>query len=198
MYKLAIVSLYIAAMRCYTLGMNGPLDLLLFLADYHRTYRAMRNYMAGYTGPIRFQDIKKTLPGKDNTLRITLTRLKKQKLVDNNMGGWTITSRGKTFLKKYLRNENNARQKRELFIHGTYPRQTEQKRNMIVAFDIPEIMKAKRHWLRIELKALGFKQLQKSLWFGPSPLPKEFVEGLARLSLLPHIKFFRATEQEII
>ena len=49
---------------------------------------------------------------------------------------------------------------------------------MIVIFDIPEIRKNKRNWLRGDLMALGFMQLQKSVWFGPAPLPKKFIEYL--------------------
>ena len=69
---------------------------------------------------------------------------------------------------------------------------------MIVAFDIPEREKRKRGWLRRELANLGFEMLQKSIWLGPSPVPKDFIQSLRDAELLGYIKFFRAHETEIV
>ena len=69
---------------------------------------------------------------------------------------------------------------------------------MIVAFDIPERFKKERHWLRGELRGLGFEMLQKSVWFGSAPLPIGFVETLGTLRLLEFIKFFDAKEADIV
>ena len=71
-------------------------------------------------------------------------------------------------------------------------------KNMVIVFDIPEKHKHKRNWLRLELANLGFGLLQKSVWFGPAPLPKTFIRALDELKLLRHLKFFEARETEII
>ena len=70
--------------------------------------------------------------------------------------------------------------------------------NLIIAFDVPEKYRYKRDWLRDELACLMFVSIQKSVWFGPGPLAKEFIEKLNELDLLPYIKFFSAKETEII
>jgi len=45
---------------------------------------------------------------------------------------------------------------------------------------------------------LGFEPIQKSVWFGPAPLPEDFLESLSELNLLPFLKFFRTTEEELV
>lgn len=53
----------------------------------------------------------------------------------------------------------------------------------LVCFDIPERDRAKRRWLRGELVACGYHPLQKSVWLGETPLPKEFLSALDALGL---------------
>lgn len=65
--------------------------------------------------------------------------------------------------------------------HVAPPRPDGRKR--LVCFDIPERDRAKRQWLRGELIACGYRQLQKSVWIGEVPLPREFVEMLDTLEL---------------
>ena len=124
----------------------------------------------------------------ENAFHVTLSRLKRKGLVENQGRIWKITKRGRDYL---LHN------KRRLPAH-TRPALIKQQKNMIVAFDIPEREKKKREWLRSELINLGFEMLQKSFWLGPSPLPKEFIHTLREFKILPYIKFFRAHETEII
>jgi len=129
---------------------------------------------------------------KDVTLRATLSRLRKLGLVSNKQGEWAITVRGKQHLKN--------RKSRFAKGHGKYPASSamKHKKNMIIAFDIPESHKKMRDWLRVELRLLGFEPIQKSVWFGPAPLPEDFLESLSELNLLPFLKFFRTTEEELV
>ena len=69
---------------------------------------------------------------------------------------------------------------------------------MVITFDIPETQRKRRDWLRAELSALGFVPLQKSVWFGPAPLPKDFTNTLVDFDVLEFMKFFEAKEYEII
>jgi DNA-binding transcriptional regulator PaaX len=73
----------------------------------------------------------------------------------------------------------------------------EKPKRLIVIFDIPEKKKKYREWLRLELVGFGFTLIQKSVWLGPS-LPKEFVEYLEEVSILKYIRFFNASEADII
>jgi len=79
-------------------------------------------------------------------------------------------------------------------------KQTENKniRQMIIAFDIPEEKRKNRYWLRVELVSLGFKMLQKSVWLGPAPLPKELLDHLKNIDILPYLKFFEVKKSDIV
>lgn len=158
-------------------------DLLTILLSYHDGYRLMRRRIAGYPDH-RLSD--KFSRASEQTLRVTLSRLKRKGLVGNEGGLWKITKKGTV----YLSDKTN--------FHNVYDHRRRTDKNIIVAFDIPEQHKRKRFWLRFELKKLGFEMLQKSLWLGPAPLPKEFIKTLNDLNILKFIKFFEVRESDII
>lgn len=125
-----------------------------------------------------------------NSLRATLSRMKKDGLLGNKNREWSITREGKeliegknTIIKKFFPNRNTTKRSIE--------------KRLIIIFDIPEKRKRYREWLRSELVEFGFKLVQKSVWLGPA-LPKEFVEYLNEIGLLKHVRFFRATEKDLI
>jgi len=125
---------------------------------------------------------------KEQTLRTTLSRLKKQGLIKNENKIWEITKKGIDHLKKDAGFRKICRPQSSA--HSL--------KNMIIIFDIPELHRKKRDWLRIELINLGFSMLQKSVWFGPSPLPKEFVKYVNEINVLPYMKFFKAQEKDLV
>lgn len=127
------------------------------------------------------------IKARENQLRVTLCRLKKQGLIEDNDHFWQITKSGKKkiFKPKLIRT------------HHDYPVVKKSDKKIIISFDIPEIRRRDRNWLRIELFHLGFKILQKSVWLGPSPLPKEFITDLKLIKLLPYLKFFEVKEKDI-
>lgn len=161
-------------------------DLLVVLGSYHEGYRLMRRRMRGDLRD--FGQLPKSIhDASDSTLRATLSRLKRKGYVANEQRGlWKITKRGLN----YLRRSRIGR-----LAHEHHP--VGEKR-MIIAFDIPEKQKWKREWLRAELVAMRFSLLQRSVWFGPAPLPRKFVDALVELKLLPHVKFFDAREADIV
>ncbi|MEK7500771.1 MAG: CRISPR-associated endonuclease Cas2, partial [Patescibacteria group bacterium] len=53
----------------------------------------------------------------------------------------------------------------------------------LVMFDIPESKRKKRNWLRMNLMAANYSQLQKSVWLGYNPLPESFIKFLDELKL---------------
>lgn len=145
----------------------------------------------GLTGVPHFE-LKERLKKPAENLSVALSRLKKNGLVSREGHIWAITQRGEKFLRdhpiltliphrKKITHEENRR-----------------KKNMIIAFDIPEQYRRKRNWLRVELVNLGFIKIQKSFWFGPAPLSQDFIESLHSLQLLPYLKFFNAKEEEIV
>jgi phenylacetic acid degradation operon negative regulatory protein len=65
----------------------------------------------------------------------------------------------------------------------------------LVIFDIPEKERAKRDAIRLDLAAAGFRQLQKSVWYGERPLPEDFVTLLDALNLRRHVHIFSVREK---
>lgn len=59
----------------------------------------------------------------------------------------------------------------------------------IILFDIPEKKKHQRHYLRSVIKALGFKEFQKSVWIYPYKIPSFLTKLLAEESILPYTRF---------
>ena len=105
-----------------------------------------------------------------------LTRLQKQGLVERKSGKWSNTKIGTMIVKK-------ARfRPPELPLKDGIIR--------LVIFDIPERDRKKRLWLRKELLACDFQLLQKSVWIGYRPLPKDFYESLEDLNLRSYIHIF--------
>ncbi|MDP3956708.1 MAG: hypothetical protein Q8P97_01805 [bacterium] len=179
--------------------MNISEDILIFLSGYHKGYALMRKRLRGYTGPATPLKLSAVTEIKTNTLRITLSRLKKRGLATNNKDGWIITPKGKELIKNKIDKFSSISPFMGRLFHIPYQVNFyNKKKSMIIAFDIPETHKKVRNWLRIELVNLGFSQLQKSVWFGASPLPQEFIERISDLHILPYIKFFRASEYDIV
>lgn len=58
-------------------------------------------------------------------------------------------------------------------------------------FDIPEPKKAEREWFRFHLKKFNYEMIQRSVWVGPSPLPKEFLDYLKEIKLTEYVKTFK-------
>lgn len=161
-------------------------DILTILFDYSAGYQRMRKILLSPD----FNNNINSSKLKNQTLYITLARLKKQHLVTKNEKTWAITEMGRQYFKKKLTNL--------LPSHQDGATTLSHERNMIIAFDIPETYRRKRDWLRIELKLLNFLPIQKSVWLGPVPLPKVFIENLNKIHILKYLKIFEVKEKDII
>ncbi len=64
-------------------------------------------------------------------------------------------------------------------------------KNLLIIYDVPHTMKKERDWFRRQLVNFGFIMIQKSVWVGPSPLPKEFLSYLKRIGLEKVFKTFK-------
>ncbi len=161
-------------------------EILYTVSNYPGGYRAIYNIIYQNSPPA-----KREWRSKENTLRVTLSRLRKNGLIKNNDGKWSITHEGRV---KLSTRKNSIKK----FFQPTKTVENRSKlKQLIIIFDIPEEKKRYREWLRIELVGFGFNMIQKSVWLGPS-LPKDFVEYLDEVGLLKFIRFFRATERDII
>lgn len=68
----------------------------------------------------------------------------------------------------------------------------------IVAFDIPEIYRSKRDWLRKIISSLGFSKIQKSVWIGKAKLPEQLIEDLHKANILPYLEIFTINKKGTI
>lgn len=117
----------------------------------------------------------------NGSFRSTIYYMKKNNLISDSDKGWHLTPLGKKYMKK---KEDSLRQ----FEHSF---SKEAPKNLILMFDVPETKKAEREWLRWHLKKFNYAMIQKSVWVGPSPLPKEFSDYLEKIKLKKSIKTFK-------
>jgi len=129
--------------------------------------------------PVNIFGIPKFSDYKKRSVRSSLQRLHKNGLVENKGGGVVITESGT----KYLFNKNK---KNFDFI---FP--TKSIKNLLLIFDIPDVRRADRDWLRFQLKKFDYIMVQRSVWVGPSPLPEEFLGYLKDIKLKNCIKMFK-------
>jgi hypothetical protein len=64
-------------------------------------------------------------------------------------------------------------------------------KNLIIMYDIPYNKRKERDWFRRHLKKLNYIMIQKSVWVGPSPLPKDFIDYVKSIGLLDQLKTFK-------
>ena len=64
-------------------------------------------------------------------------------------------------------------------------------KNLIVMYDIPHDLKKERDWFRRHLVKFGYIMIQKSVWVGPSPLPKNILNYLKEIKIGNNLKTFK-------
>src|SRR3989344_3979217 len=108
-----------------------------------------------------------------NSLSGTLSRLNKDGFIEKSNEGLLLTLKGQKYIKKKI---NSLKQ-----FYFNFDKNAP--KNLIVMFDIPETKKAEREWLRWHLKKFNYSMIQKSVWVGPSPLPKEFLDYIESIKI---------------
>lgn len=148
------------------------MDVLKELWNTTAYYKGMRVNVFGFSKPWNY---------KDHSVQTTLSRLHKKGFVRNISGEWSITKSGKEYLKQ---SESILRQFNSSF-------KKDSPRNLLLIFDIPESKKSEREWFRHHLKKFNYVMIQKSVWVGPSPLPKEFLDYIKEIKLSDSIETFK-------
>lgn len=95
-----------------------------------------------------------------------------------------------------FKNENSRikKQNRKRNYYGVCfpsPFKNDSPKNLILMYDIPHFQKKERDWLRRGLIRFGYVMIQKSVWAGPSPLPKEFLKYLSDIKIKDNLKTFK-------
>ncbi len=119
---------------------------------------------------------------KYQTLANRCSDLKRKGYIKEKNGNYFITNKGLDFL------EGQARPILKKF--STEKTENDPK-NLLIIYDIPEQKRSEREWFRRNLKNLHFIMIQKSVWVGPSPLPKDFLDYLKEIKIGDSFKTFK-------
>ncbi|MBK5215260.1 MAG: CRISPR-associated endonuclease Cas2 [Candidatus Pacebacteria bacterium] len=92
-----------------------------------------------------------------------------------------LTKKGQKYLKDKLLSQK--------IFEFSYPQNAP--KNLLVMYDIPEDKKPERDWFRRHLHKFGYIMIQRSVWVGPSPLPKEFMDYVKKIGLKDNLKTFK-------
>jgi len=156
--------------------MSLIMEILEGLWNTHLYYKGMRVNILGFPVPWKPEN-----EYNKNSLDSTISRLRKNGLVEIKSGKWVLTKKGKEYF------EN----KRKLSLKFSSPFVLNAPKNLLLMFDIPESKRAERNWLRWHLKEFQYCMIQQSVWVGPSPLPKKFGAHLKEMDLYKCIKIFK-------
>ena len=96
-------------------------------------------------------------------------------------GEFIITFKGRNFLEK----QKNILKKFKAEKDEDLPK------DLLIVYDIEESRKKERDWFRYHLKKFHFTMIQRSVWVGPSPLPKDFQDYLEEIKLGDNFKKFK-------
>ena len=119
---------------------------------------------------------------KYQTLANKFSILTKKGLIKQMPNGeYLITQKGREFLeegKDILRKFETDKNKNS-------------PKDLLIVYDIEEGRKRERNWFRLHLKKFHFMMIQRSVWVGPSPFPKEFTDYLKEIKLGDNLKTFK-------
>jgi len=156
--------------------MSIVMEILEGLWNTHVYYHGARVNLFGVSKP--WQPDNKY---KNDYFYNAMCRLRKNGFVEKKSGNWMLTKTGKEYF------EN----KRKLSLKFSSPFALNAPKNLLLMFDIPESKKAERNWLRLHLREFQYFMIQKSVWVGPSPLPKKFTSYAKEMGLGSCIKTFK-------
>ncbi len=119
---------------------------------------------------------------KYQTLANRCSILKNSGYIKEINGTYFITYKGEEYL---------SRKEKMVFKKFEANKTNKDPKDLLLLYDVPEDKKAHRDWLRRELINFNYIMIQRSVWVGPSPLPKEFTEYLKSIGLKDSIKTFK-------
>ena len=107
--------------------------------------------------------------------------LHKNGFLEKKDGKFFINKKGRECLEK----------KKKIYLRNFEPALNNNPKNLLLLYDIPEDKKKERDWFRRTLIKYSFIMIQRSVWVGPSPLPKEFLDYVKSIGLKDSIKTFK-------
>lgn len=107
--------------------------------------------------------------------------------------GVRVNAFGLPILKNLQKEPNKKLKRKRSFYHVSFPSVFNKSapKNLIVMYDIPHNLKKERDWFRRQLIKFEYIMIQKSVWVGPSPLPKDFLDYLKEIKIGDKFKTFK-------
>ena len=156
----------------------GLLDAMT--SGYSESYKKLKRYQRE---PFSFKSDWSKSYSESQKFYSLLYYLKKQGLIESKKDGrgslWRIRPAGVEKLSNI--------KKRKIFSASSINYREEPDTLKIITFDIPTKDDRKRYWLRAVLKRIGFKMLQKSVWFGKKKIPESFMNDLRERGMIDYV-----------
>ncbi len=151
--------------------------------------REILEYLDKNRSGIKYHGMRVTLLGlpdfkyyKYQTLANNFSILVKKGLIKKMQNGeFILTFKGKVFLEEG----------KDILRRFSSDKNENSPKEMLIVYDIEENRKKERDWFRWHLKKFHFIMIQKSVWVGPSPLPKDFQDYLKEIKLGDNLKMFK-------
>jgi DNA-binding transcriptional regulator PaaX len=116
-----------------------------------------------------------------------LARLKREGLITGEKRS------GGTFLKLTQRGKIKVAKQNE--IKTMLSTQTKIISPTVISYDIPEILRRERRWLREILSLMEFTPVHKSVWIGNRTLPEKFIHSLRSREILKYVELFAVSKK---
>lgn len=113
---------------------------------------------------------KKRPKFEEVTIRQSIGRLQKHGFVEKIGGKYVLSEKGRKLADYILARKRSSANKWD----GKF---------RVVIFDIPEEKSKIRDWFRRELYMLNYKKLQKSVFIGKYPIPKDLIKDIKRQNI---------------
>lgn len=124
---------------------------------------------------ILWDRIQKKRKISQNVYYQNINRLKKRGILEDRDDTFCLSQKGKMFF------QNSYKMVKEKPLKNN---------KVMIIFDIPETKRKVRTWIRNQIKEWDFKMIQKSVWIGYGPLPKEFTQRLKFLKVNDGVKVY--------
>lgn len=108
--------------------------------------------------------------------------------------GVTINALGLPVLfsdKNKVKESRKPQRKYSEYKHFDFNFSNKAPRDLIVIYDMPSNKRSERDWFRYQLKGFNYIMIQKSVWVGPSPLPKGFISYAESIGFLNNLKVLK-------
>jgi len=150
-----------------------------FLCSYQESYRRARGKLHGTRPHVSFEEDWADLYLEKQRFYSRLSKLKATGLIckkKTKAGSfWTLTKAGEERVTPVIFVEE-----------AVFP--------TLLSYDIPEVLRPERDWLRATLGEIGFELIHQSLWIGHKQFTEAFLAELQERKVLEHVQIMEVSK----